>query len=207
MAKIDDEVVKINDPGAEMANYSDRARKAAEEKPKEIKRMAKGVATVKPKKGLSKMKAVFTSETISDTFLPVVKKAAYDILKDTIEMAIFGEVRRDGRSRRSSSQYVSYRDYSDRDKDRDRDRARDTRRGIQLDDIYLRSRVEAEELIEAMDDIIYKHGSASVFDLYDIIGADTMHTDNKYGWYSVRGFRVTSTRDGYRLDTPKPQPL
>lgn len=207
MAKI--EFADRNNQDEALASYSHKSQKAAEATSADgepRKKLPKGSAVVKPKKGLAKVKATLTSDAMADTFFPVVKKAAYEILKDTIQMVIFGEVRRDTRSGRES-QYVSYRDYADRNRDRDRGATRDVRRGIQLDDVYFKSRIEAEELIEALDDIIYKCGSASVFDLYDTIGADTVHTDNKYGWYSVRGFRVVSTRDGFRLDMPRPQPL
>ena len=143
------------------------------------------------------------SYIVMDVLVPAVKKAISDIVRDGIDMILYGESK--GRSS-SSSSYVSYRDYSRRDEDRFRDRDRD-RRGYNHDDIVLESRGEAEEVITRMDELIETYGVVSVADLYDLVGKTCEYTDNKYGWTNIRNAEPIRVRDGWMLRLPKALPL
>ena len=193
---------------------SHRYKEGQKESLPEKKRVEKGIhgkVKVRPKSGLHKLTDVFISEDaanvksyiVMDVLVPAVKKAISDIVRDGIDMILYGESK--GRSS-SSSSYVSYRDYSRRDEDRFRDRDRD-RRGYNHDDIVLESRGEAEEVITRMDELIETYGVVSVADLYDLVGKTCEYTDNKYGWTNVRNAEPIRVRDGWMLRLPKALPL
>jgi hypothetical protein len=76
-----------------------------------------------------------------------------------------------------------------------------------FDDIVLDSRVEAEEVIEKLFEVVSRYGAATVADLYELVGLSTAHTDQKWGWTDVRGAGVSRIRGGYLLDLPDPEPL
>lgn len=179
---------------------------------KKIQKVVHGKVKTKPKSGMSKITDVFISEDaanvksyiVMDVLVPAVKKAISDIVRDGIDMILYGESR--GRRNSTSSSYVSYRDYS-RSDDRDRFRDSRTRSGYNHDDIILESRGEAEEVLTRMDELIDTYGVVSVADLYDLIGKSCEYTDNKYGWTNIRNAEPIRVRDGYMLKLPKALPI
>lgn len=179
---------------------------------KKVEKVVHGKVRTKPKSGVSKFTDVFISEDaanvksyiVMDVLVPAVKKAISDIVRDGIDMILYGESK--GRRSSSASSYVSYRDYS-RSDDRDRSRDSRTRSGYTHDDIILDSRGEAEEVLTRMDELIDTYGNVSVADLYDLIGKSCEYTDNKYGWTNIRNAEPIRVRDGYMLKLPKALPI
>jgi hypothetical protein len=181
---------------------------------KKIEKVVKGKVRTKPKSGISKISEVFIAEDaknvksyiLMDVLVPAVKKAISDIVRDGIDMLLYGESPR--KKVGSASQYVSYRDYSRRDDDRFRDpRDSRVRSGYNHDDIILETRGEAEEVLTRMDELIDTYGVVSVADLYDLIGKTCEYTDNKYGWTNIRNAEPIRVRDGYMLKLPKALPI
>lgn len=180
---------------------------------KKVEKVVHGKVRTKPKSGISKVTDMFISEDAAnvksyimmDVLVPAVKKAISDIVRDGIDMILYGESR--GRRSSVSSSYVSYRDYSRRDDDRDRFRDSRTRIGYSHDDIVLETRGEAEEVLSRMDELIDTYGVVSVADLYDLIGKSCEYTDNKYGWTNIRNAEPIRVRNGYMLKLPKALPI
>lgn len=179
---------------------------------KKVQKVVRG--KVKTKKKKTSLKDVFISEDAAnvksyvfmDVLVPAVKKAISDIVRDGIDMILYGEAR----SRKSSSNasYVSYRSYSDRDRREER-RYSDSRvrSAYSYDDIILENRGEAEDVLTRMDELIDTYGIVSVADMYDLVGISGNYTDNKYGWTNLRNAEPVRVRDGYMLKLPKPGPI
>ena len=177
---------------------------------KKVEKVVKGAVKTRKK---NKFTDVFISEDASnvksyilmDVLVPAIKKAISDIVRDGIDMILYGE---SGRSRKSdgrTTNYVSYRSYSDRDR-RDEHRY-ESRRAYSYDDIILETKREAEEVLMQMQDIIDNYDVVSVADLYDLVGITGSHVDNKYGWTSLRTADSVRVRDGYLLKLPRPTPI
>lgn len=179
---------------------------------KKVEKVVHGRVRTKPKSGISKITDIFISEDaanvksyiVMDVLVPAVKKAISDIVRDGIDMILYGESR--GRKSSSASGYVSYRDYS-RSDDRDRFRDSRSRSSYAHDDIVLDSRGEAEEVLIRMDELIDTYGNVSVADMYDLVGKSSEYTDNKYGWTNIRNAEPIRVRDGYMLKLPKALPI
>ena len=180
-------------------------------KEKKVEKIVKGKVKTKKKSGFGKVKDAIISEDASnvksyvfgDVLIPAIKKAISDIVRDGIDMILYGEPR----SRKSSSNasYVSYRSYSDRDR---RDERRSTTRSVyNYDDIILDTRGEAEDVLTRMDELIDTYGIVSVADMYDLVGISGNYTDNKYGWTNLRNAEPIRVHDGYMLKLPKPGPI
>lgn len=181
---------------------------------KRVEKVVHGKVKTKRKSGVSKITDVFISEDaanvksyiVMDVLVPAVKKAISDIVRDGIDMILYGESR--GRRSNNSTGYVSYRDYSRRDDDRDRFRdSRSRVSGYNPDDIVLETRGEAEEVLSRMDELIDTYGNVSVADLYDLVGKSCEYTDQKYGWTNIRNAEPIRVRDGYMLKLPRVAPL
>ena len=197
---------------------SNRYKKEQNNAPAERKRVEKvvtGKVRTKKKSEISKLKDTFISEDVSnvksyivmDVLIPAAKKAISDIVRDGIDMILYGDTRGRRGGSSSGASYVSYRSYSDRDRRDDRRESSRTRVGYDYDDIILESRVEAEEVLQRMDELIETYGIVSVADLYDLVGKSCNYTDNKYGWINIRNAEPVRVRDGYLLKMPKAGPI
>lgn len=155
----------------------------------------------------------FITESI---VIPALKETLADAFQQGLEVALFGEARstsrRTGR-RPGDNSYVAYNRYSraGRDEPRDRDSRREiSRRGranFDFDEIILSTRVEAEEVIDRMFDLVANYEVATVADLYDLCAIDSNFTDQKWGWEDFRGAGIQRVTSGYLLDLPRPEPI
>lgn len=180
---------------------------------KKVEKVVSGKVKKRKKSGVTKFADVFVSSDVADVkshifmeiIVPAMKKAIDDVVTDGIGMILYGESK--GRKRSSNANYVSYRDYSSKDRRDDRYTSNRTRAGYNYDDIVLDSRGEAEEVLERMDELIDKYGIASVADMYDLVGITDNYTDNKYGWTTLRSAEVVRVRDGYMIKLPRPKAI
>jgi hypothetical protein len=155
------------------------------------------------------------SYVMLDILVPAAKDMFADAVSMGVEKLVFGESR--SASRRGASRYSSplanhtpYRAMgSSRLTTREDPRgpSRRSRANHNFDEIILATRVEAEEVVDRLFDLIQKYNSATVQDLYDTVGISGNYTDNKWGWTDLRGAGVSRIREGYLLDLPKPEPL
>jgi len=197
-------------------------------------KIVKGVVKQKRRGVGKKIADVFIEEDVKDVkghvvheyLIPAAKSMICDIVGwgGMAEMILFGGSRR-GRtfgggginSKRDNgkSSYTSYSGYyrdSNRDRDRDKDRggrdiSKTGRTRHDFDEIVLESRGEAEEVLAHMVDLIVDYGQATVADFYDLVGVNSNFTDEKYGWYELRGVIPRRVRGGYLLDLPRTQLL
>ncbi len=59
-------------------------------------------------------------------------------------------------------------------------------------DLIIPSRQEAEEVIDQLFEVMSRHGSVSVADLYELTDIQSSHTDMKWGWTNLRGAKAGS---------------
>lgn len=77
----------------------------------------------------------------------------------------------------------------------------------EIDNILLRSREDADLVIERMIDIVDKYEVVSLAELNELLGLPTSHIDQKWGWTSVNNFSIRQVRDGYLLELPPPEEI
>ena len=195
-------------------SYKSREESAlASQKKKQINKVTKGTVKTKKKNEMSKLGGMFISEDASkvksyilmDVLVPTIKKAISDIVKNGVDMILYGEAGQN--KKRTYSSTVAYRDYYDngsRSVSRFDDPSRTrVRAGYSFDDVILETRGEAEEVLSSMDELIETYGSVSVADMYDLVGISCEYTDNKYGWKNIRSAEPVRVRDGYMLKLPR----
>lgn len=183
---------------------------------KKLEKVISGTAKIKKKTKTGRFAEAFISEDatnvksyiVSDVLIPAAKKLISDIVKDGVEMILYGGTGRSKRTNGLRADYVSYNRFSDRRDDRRYADEPRTRSGYRYDEIVLESRGDAEEVLDRMDELIDQYGMVSVADLYEIVGITGEFTDNKYGWTSINTAEPVRTRDGgYVLKLPRVKPL
>ena len=187
---------------------------------KNIERVTSGEAIRKKKSLRKQLRETFIAGDLKtsvryvafDILLPTLRDMLWEAGSGGIEKLIFGESRRRGSTPPVSGPtgYVSYNRYSmggSRMSGPQRAMSRMARARHDFDEIVLASRVEAEEVIDRLFDLVSRYETATVSDLYELVGIPSSHTDNKWGWSDLRGAGVSRVRDGYMLDLPDPIPL
>ena len=186
-------------------NNSIKNRENQQDQKKQVVKVVKGKAKTKKKSELSKIASNIISEeaksikeyAIYDVVIPVVKDTITQLIKGSIDMLFYGEVRGGSSTRRSSSHAsrISYRDfYDDRNSRRETHRTSDR---YSYDDITFEYRQDAEEVLNRMDEIVEQYGVVTVADLFDLAGiTGNGYTDQNYGWTSTRSASVERNRRG-----------
>lgn len=194
------------------------AEQPAEKAEKRVEKVVKGKVKTKRNDG-RKLANIFISEDAAnvksyvfmDVLVPAIKKAISDIVRDGIDMILYGDTGSSSRGgRRRSEDRTSYQKYYDDDRRRDgrhRD-DRDRRNGrFDYDDLIFDSRGEAELVRDNMLDAVERYGFVTVSDMYDMAGITPPFTAGSYGWMGLRYIEVKRGRDGYYLQLPKAMPI
>lgn len=200
---------------------SKAAQEGAREAPKKVERVTSGEATRRRKPLGKQFKQTFLGGdprsaldyAIVHVLVPAFKDMLVDAGQTVIEKVIMGDSRRRrGGPPSGPSGYVNYRGMSGAARPDDRppmpNPSRRARARHDFDDIVLPSRVEAEEVIDRLFDLINRYEAATVADLYELTGIQSAHTDIKWGWTALPGANASRLRTGgYLLNLPDPEPL
>ena len=198
-----------------MEEYKPNSYKSREEQAdvpaKKAEKVVSGTVKSKKKSEMQKIADVFIAEDIHnvknyiwmDVLVPSIKKAMSEIVKNGIDMILYGEA---GRPRNTSaSSTISYGSCFKRDNAK-RDFTR-TRGGYEYGNYLIDNRGEAEDVLSRMDEMMATYKIVSVADFYDLLGVDGNYTDYKYGWTDIRSAKIVPTSDGYLIKLPKAMPL
>lgn len=178
---------------------------------KKVEKVASG--KIRRKSEAKKITDIFISEDahnvknyiLLDVLVPAVKKALSDVVKNGIDMILYGSTASNRDTSRASK--ISYRSYYDNPETHRTSGSR-IKNSCDYDDIVFESRGEAEEVLEKMDELIETYGAASILDFYEFAGITTDYTYNKYGWTDVHTAKVVRVSgDGYMIRLPKAMPL
>lgn len=186
--------------------------KQNQEKPKPQK-VISGKAKVGKKTTARKFADLFLPEDVSSVkeyiFWERVVPAIKDIINDTVQTILYGESRSRSYSNSSRVSYQNY--YSNRSSSSRPDPRNDSarvRNGFDYDDIYFNTRVEAENVLDAMIDMLEQYDIVTVGDLYDFSGiTNTNYMLHRYGWTNLGGVCVVRVREGYVIKLPKAKPI
>jgi hypothetical protein len=150
---------------------------------------------------------------VMEVLLPAARDMVWETGSEYLRSLMFGESRRRGSSPPPSGPtgYVNYARYSHNmggpRTGPQRALSRQARSQHDFDELVLDDRVEAEAVIDRLFDIVERYDSATVADLYELVGLTPTHTDNRWGWTDLHGAGVSRIRGGYLLDLPEPEPL
>lgn len=197
-------------------------RPPSSDQPEKIERVTSAPAKQR-KRGLGKQfKDTFiagsargmTEYVVLEVIIPSIKDMIVDGIEGGLQNLIYGDSRR----RRSGppstpSVYssnppqVNYGSFS-RAPQTARTLSRQSRARHDFGEIELQSKMEAEDVIDRMYDVLARYGSVPVSTLYALTGIQASHTDEKWGWTSLSGAKAARQRNGsFLLDLPDPEPL
>lgn len=188
--------------------------KKEEEAEKNVESVVDGTVTTRTKSRFAESVEKMWGYVTMDVILPAVKDMLSDAVAQGVDQLLFGESRGGRSARRRSGNndtgYISYNKYTPANKSRPTetrhisDRARANH---QFDEIILQTRDDAEAVLERLYDLVAQFSTATVSDLYSLIGEKGKYTDEMWGWKDMRGSTVRRVRSGFMLDLPAPEYL
>lgn len=202
---------------------SQKGRVRAE--PKQLQQVATGASRRRRPLG-KQFRSVFfggdartaTEYMVFDVAIPMVKDMLVEAVSSGFERLVLGD-RAPRRRGFGQPPYFGHTNYGavSRGPVRDEPRpgmgrppmmSRQARARHDFGEIVLRSRQDAEEVLDRMYDALSKYDEVSVADLYALTGIESSHVDTKWGWTDLRGADVGRTRTGgYILQLPDPEIL
>jgi hypothetical protein len=208
-----------------MEDYAANSRKSKEiQSPKkEVQRVVTGEVVVQPKPLGRKFRELFIEAdfksvnhyVIFEVILPGLKNMFFDASTKGIERMIYGESAIRRRNLGSDApQKVIYntpvsRSYATPVLSRSYERTSIDARSLQhnRDKYILSTRVEAENALYQLNDIIEKYEVVSVADLLEMIGQPHTPVDNRWGWINLDDARIQQVREGFLLNLPQAEPM
>jgi hypothetical protein len=146
----------------------------------------------------------------ADVLLPAVRNMVVDATTKGIERMVYGDnaPRTRSGSGRSKTTYNSpiSRSRSVMIPDQPPFHSRHER-GLEVRDIILSSRLEAERVVEELMDMVEEYQYATVADFYSLLGHPTTFVDNQWGWSALHYIEIRQIREGWLLDMPSPEPI
>ena len=195
-------------------NYASNSHKAREDggKPQErkVEQVVSGDVKVKKKGFLSRIKSSLISDdsksvksyVLNDVFIPAAKKLISDVVTSGIDILLYGESRRS--SKFNSGSKISYTKYYD---SRPEPRYASRQTDYAYNDVVFQTRVDAERVLDVLEEAISEYGLVSVADFYDAAGISSQYTDNNYGWTNLSSAKIMPTRDGWTIVLPRAMSL
>lgn len=161
-----------------------------------------------------------TKSVLEHVWFEILVPAGKDLFLDAtfagLERKVLGETRSHGRrgygrSRHGHTDYSrgsvlrdAIRDPRDRERGGGRTRSRNSR---DFGEIILETRAEAHEVLDNMYELLSRYEQVTVGDLLDLVDEESNYTDNRFGWFDLKGADVIRIREGYLLELPRPEPI
>ena len=146
---------------------------------------------------------------IEDVLIPSVKETIFDLVEKGMHMLLFNNTGRVSDVKKNQT-YISYNNYSNKDR-RSVSNVSPNRREIrELDDIIFYDRGKAQLVLEKIFALYEDYHVVSKADVFQIIKDedenfkyDDRFTDHNWGWDDLSGAHIERVRGGYLLCMPK----
>jgi len=219
------DISEPEEPRASKSNYPANSHKSREpQKPadkdrEKIKRVTVGEAVQRKRPLGRRIADTFTGDDaksvgsylLFDVIIPAAKAMVSDAASQGVERMLFGESRRASSGSGVPGRIGYNRMYPGKATENSSNGRRElssrARTIHNFDEVILGTRGEATEVLDCLTELVNNYDVAKVSDLYDLVGITGSYTDDKWGWYDLRGADVSRVREGYLLNLPKTSPI
>ena len=147
-----------------------------------------------------------TGYVITDVVMPGIRDMVFESIMNGAKRFLYGTTFTPSRTQNSKNSRFSYNNPISRMAVDPRDSVmlpkQSPHRAREAGEIVLQQKVDADQALDQMMTILSMYDVVSLADLYETLGLQSSHTDNKWGWTSLAGSKVVQIREGYLLDLP-----
>lgn len=181
----------------------------------ELQKVIKGSAGVKKQTNLGRVAgSMFTDNMagakehiIYDILIPSAKNFALEAVKSILGMSGNGNYRAPAQTvNYGRPTYTNYSNYSNTYSNNTQ---RPSNQGIQYDNLVVNTKVEADDVLAAMNDTISRYGFVTVANLYQLVGrVDYPYVYDNYGWVGLPSAYPVANLDGtWSFKLPRAVPI
>lgn len=198
-----------------MTNYkpnSHRSKELAETNEKKIEKVTTG-KVAKKRNNIRKFSSALVAEEDSDNLKKyiiwdVLIPAGKKMIQEIVNTILYGVGASRGNGSTAASR-IAYNGYYGRNGSTysSSTRSNKTRAGYSYDDIELDSRIDAENILQRMEEILDTYDIVTVSDLYELAGLSSDFPDTKYGWKSLNRAEIINTGHSFLIKMPRAVPI
>jgi hypothetical protein len=199
-------------------HYPSNSRKSREEDPPEkrhVEKVVTGEVSRRKRSPFAKLTSTFIAEDsgsvveylLTEVLMPAAKSLVLDIFTQGLERKLYGESRPRSQAQRGYINYAARSQQNRQTTGNVTQLSRNQRAQHDFSDVILANRADAEDVLDAMRQLIVEYGVATVNDFYEAIGLTGDFTDDKWGWSDLRGASIRMVRGGYMFILPRTQPI
>lgn len=185
------------------------------EEKKQVKKVAKGKVVRRKKKAPSNIEKSMKTAwryICTDVLAPALRDMLFESVTSGAQHIIYQSDegvygRPVARGRSVGNHRTNYNKVSPRSAARPEPERRVSRTSVQVDDIIVSSREDGEEILATLRAEAEQYEVARVSSLYSMAGITPTFTDEKWGWYDLRGAALRRVRDGFLLILPEPEAI
>jgi hypothetical protein len=150
---------------------------------------------------------------VTQVLLPQAREMITEAVAQGFERLVYGETRGSGYrpGGRPSTDRTPYNRYAQRGNNPIGRAMREERQAPtvlgsmrRIEDMVFATRLEADEVLRRMYDVVEKYDFVTLNDLYTMVGWTANHVDTKWGWDSLQSSDIRRVREGYLLILPQP---
>lgn len=179
-----------------------------------VEKVVSGSVTRKTETLGTKVKKTFIAEDmrnvadyiIHNVLIPNLKHGIDDGVSNGVHMLLFGSVTRSDSRRNVRGAIRSYDSYYSSKRDQQVISNTPRRAGVfNSSDYTFEDRVDAERILDVLQDLIYHYGVARVRDFYEAAGITNMDwTTEDFGWRSLDRAYVEPDGEAWIVNLPRP---
>lgn len=148
------------------------------------------------------------SDVGKDVLLPGLQRTFVDIVKNGVDMIVYGGSRQNNRPYGGGTPYSSIFSSGNTRVERQSNGLQPVRSNVfMVNDITYENKVDADNVLQTLQDLIYRYRKASVEDFYNASNLKPNFTDSKWGWTDLSGAYVYMTMSRWAIRLPKAIPL
>ncbi len=148
------------------------------------------------------------SDVGKDVLLPGLQRTFVDIVKNGVDMIVYGGSRQNNRSYNGGTSYSSIFSSGNTRVERPGSSLQPVRSNVfMVNDITYDNKIDADNVLQTLQDLIYRYRKASVEDFYNASNLKPNFTDSKWGWTDLSGAYVYMTMNRWAIRLPKAIPL
>lgn len=201
--------VNMNPTLPDPKDFPSNSKTSRSSDPPKPERVISGSVVKKKKSFGRKLADIFISEDVedvksyilNDVIIPSIKVAIADSVGGGIDMLLGTSSfsRKPSSTNGQKTQYGTF--FKNGGSSTTNSRIRNV--GYSYDDIILKTRGEAQDVLNALADYIDQYGAVRLSDLQEMVGISGDFTDTYWGWTNVSNAIVRKVREGWLLDLPK----
>lgn len=146
-----------------------------------------------------------------EVVIPLVQRALIEGVTGAVNYLVRGDAYADRKGQQKGQGYLSYNNISRGGTltEKYNNYNAPQRSASEIDNVWFESRVDAQRVLDEMNNVIAQYDILTVNGFYDLVGQTASINQNgeKFGWGDLRNAYITASRGGWVIHLPRAMPV